>query len=77
MEDRLAAIRVETVMTRRIVTVSPAQTLDVFARSVLLGHHYKALPVIDDDGRLRGMMSLERLRKVPMSEWTHMRVEHV
>jgi CIC family chloride channel protein len=76
-EDRLDAVPVETVMTRRIVTVSPDQTLDVFARSVLLGHHYKALPVIDGNGRLRGMISLARLRRVPMSEWTHVRVEHV
>jgi CIC family chloride channel protein len=77
VDDKLGAISVERVMTRRIVTVSPSEPLDTFARSVLMTHHFKALPVIDDDGRLRGMISLERLRKVPMHDWAHIRVEHV
>jgi CIC family chloride channel protein len=76
-EDNLATISLETVMTRRIVTVSPEQPLNVFARSVLLTHHFKALPVIDENGKLRGMISLERLREVPMHDWTHVRVGHV
>jgi CIC family chloride channel protein len=76
-QDRLAAVPIRSVMTRRIVTVSPAQTLDVFARSVLLGHHYKAVPVIEDDGLLRGMMSLARLRTVALEDWGRVRVEDV
>ena len=75
--DRLGGVSLDAVMTRRIVTVAPEQTLDVFARSVLLGHHYRAIPVIDASGLLRGMMSLARLRTVPMKDWPRVRVDDV
>ncbi len=75
--DRLAVVPLSAVMTRRIVTVAPEQTLDVFARSVLLHHHYRAIPVIDEGGILRGMMGLARLRTVPMKDWPRVRVGDV
>lgn len=76
-DDWLARVPLETIMTRRIVTVSPEQTLQAFADSVLLMHSYKALPVIDDSGLLQGMIRLEQLRRVPMTEWQRVRVEDI
>lgn len=76
-EDALAAVPLPRIMTTRIVTVTPEQTLDTFSHSVLLKHHYKALPVIDDVGAFKGMVSLTHLRGVPMADWRHVRVQQV
>jgi CIC family chloride channel protein len=76
-DDALATIPVTQVMTTRIVTVGPDQPLDAFARSVLLTHHFKSLPVIDDHGKLLGMISVEQLGQVPMHDWATVHVGHV
>lgn len=75
--DRLRAVPVTDVMTRRIVAARPGDTLEQFSRSVLLDHHFKALPVIGDDGVLLGMIGLAHLRSVPMAEWRKVLVAHV
>jgi CIC family chloride channel protein len=76
-DDALAAVAVTGVMTTRIVTVGPEQPLDAFARSVLLTHHFKALPVIDEHGKLLGMIRVQQLGQVPMHDWTTVLVGHV
>jgi CIC family chloride channel protein len=75
--DALAKIPVETVMKTRIVTASPEQTLESFAQSVLVTHHFKALPVINDKGILLAMVSLDQLRRVPQKEWRRVTVDDV
>ncbi len=75
--EQLRAVPVEKVMTTRIVTATPDQTLESFSHSVLLEHHFKALPVIDERGTLKGMVGLPHLRSVPMAEWRNVLVEHV
>lgn len=75
--DRLRAVPVSSVMTTRIVAARPGDTLEQFSRSVLLAHHFKALPVIDEGGVLKGMVGLTHLRSVPMAEWRRVLVEHV
>lgn len=76
-EDRLARIPLSEVMTRSIVTVLPAQPLTTFAHSVLLSHHFKALPVVEPCGTLRGMLRLEQLRAVPTDQWESVPIERV
>jgi CIC family chloride channel protein len=68
-QEALAKVAVTKIMTTRIVTVTPEQTLEEFSTSVLLAHHFKALPVIDGEGNFKGMMSLAHLRGVPIAEW--------
>ncbi len=75
--DRLRGVPVSRVMTTRIVAAHPGDTLEQFSQSVLLAHHFKALPVIDDKGVLKGMVGLAHLRSVPMAEWKHVLVAHV
>jgi CIC family chloride channel protein len=75
--DRLRAVSVEKVMTTKIVAAHPGDTLEQFSHSVLLAHHFKALPVIDEHGALKGMVGLGHLRSVPMAEWKHVLVAHV
>jgi len=75
--DRLRAIPVASVMTRQVVTARPGDTLERFSHSVLLDHHFKALPVVDERGVLRGMVGLSHLRTVPMTGWTGVLVAQV
>lgn len=75
--DTLRATPLSALMTRRIVTASPRQTLESFAHSVLVAHHLSALPVIDGAGRLKGMVSLGHLRQVPPAAWSVVTVETV
>jgi chloride channel protein, CIC family len=76
-DDALEAVPVTRVMTTRIVTVGPEQPLDAFARSVLLTDHFKALPVIDGQGTLLGMIGVQQLREVPMHDWSHVLVGQI
>jgi CIC family chloride channel protein len=76
-DDALKAVPVAKVMTTRIVTVGPEQPLDAFARSVLLTDHFKALPVIDGQGTLLGMISVQQLRNVPMHDWSKVLVGQI
>lgn len=53
---------VETVMTSPAITVAPWTPIEV-ARSLLEEYAVGALPVIDDDGRLVGMLRVEQIRR--------------
>ena len=75
--EQLRAIPIAEVMTTSIVTAHPDQTLESFSRSVLLEHHFKALPVVDAQGVLLGMIGLQHLRSVPTSTWGEVRVGDV
>lgn len=75
--DRLRDLPVAGVMTRGIVTARPEDTLEAFSRSVLVEHHFKALPVVDEGGVLKGMIALSHLRGVPMAEWRRILVGQV
>ena len=69
LRDALLDVPLAKIMTTRIVTATAEQTLDTFSRSVLLKHHFKALPVIDAQGALRGMVAVEHLRDAPPETW--------
>jgi CIC family chloride channel protein len=75
--EELRAIPIAEVMTTGIVTASPDETLESFSRSVLLEHHFKALPVVDAQGMLLGMIGLQHLRSVPTGTWGEVRVADV
>jgi acetoin utilization protein AcuB len=58
--DKLSVIRAREIMTTDLVTVSPTYTL----QDVLLlfqKHHFGALPVVDDKGILKGIISIRDL----------------
>jgi CIC family chloride channel protein len=77
LKETLAHTPLTRFMTTRIVTIAPGETLDAFAKSVLIAHHFKALPVIGEGGTFQGMVSLGHLRGVPMAEWRRVLVTHV
>lgn len=58
--ERLSALTVKEIMTTELVTVSPLHTL----QDVLLlfqKHHFGALPVVDDKGVIKGIISIRDL----------------
>ncbi|MEU4091607.1 CBS domain-containing protein [Streptomyces sp. NPDC026673] len=61
--DKAAAVRAEQLMTAPAVTVHDDAPLAQAARTMAL-HHVKRLPVVDEDGALRGVVSRGDLLKV-------------
>ena len=49
--------RVDTVMTRKVVTCSDAETINDVMTRMTMGK-FRHLPVADDDGRLAGIISI-------------------
>jgi CBS domain-containing protein len=54
--DRSAAVQARDVMTRDVVTVGPA-TSAKYAAELMAGRGFAALPVVDGDGRLVGIVA--------------------
>lgn len=53
VSDKITA---EDIMTREVITVSPDDDVQT-AANLLLEHHISGLPVIDDDGKVVGVIS--------------------
>src|SRR6476660_9774434 len=49
-------MRAHQIMTRKVITVK-ADTPDLAAANLMLQHHISCLPVVDETGRLIGMVS--------------------
>lgn len=63
--NALAGIRVRDVMTERPETADRNSTIAEFLRDVALLRRYSAFPLLDDAGRLHGLVTLNRIRGVP------------
>ena len=61
-EKRLAALKVKDIMTSDPITVSPTQTLED-AIILMQQHKVGAFPVIDQDRRLKGILSVRDLMR--------------
>jgi acetoin utilization protein AcuB len=58
--ERLAGLTVGEIMTRKLITVSPTDTIQD-ALLIVQQHKVGALPVVDEDHRLRGIISVRDL----------------
>jgi Zn-dependent protease/CBS domain-containing protein len=58
-------MRVRDVMTARPVTAEPDQTLIQFVTETVWTHRHSTYPLIDSDGRLTGLATLNRVRDAP------------
>ncbi len=54
---------VQGVMTRNVITVSP-NTSVIDAQKIMKEHNFSRLPVVDDNGRLVGLVTESRLERV-------------
>ena len=72
-QSRLSAtlhgIRVADVMTANPVTADPRQTLDRFIAETAWAHRHSTYPLVDGQGRLTGLATLNRVRAVPREQW--------
>lgn len=57
LDRRLGSLRVGTLMARDVISVRPRDTL-YRARMVINQHHVKAVPVVDDDQRVVGIITV-------------------
>jgi acetoin utilization protein AcuB len=57
---KLEGMRVRDIMTRKVLTISPSYTIQD-ALLVIQNSKVGALPVVDEDGRLRGILSVRDL----------------
>ena len=48
-------LKAKDIMTKKVVTVSPATKIDLAAK-LLLENHFNGLPVVDPEGRLKGIL---------------------
>jgi len=65
-------LKARDIMTEKVITVYP-ETEIVEAAKLLLEHHFNGLPVVDRDGRLKGMICQDDLisqqRKIPLPSY--------
>jgi CBS domain-containing protein len=63
-------------MSAPAVSVPPELRISEFIDQILSAHRHPSFPVARD-GRLHGILSLERLREVPREEWERLAVGEV
>lgn len=68
---------VSRLMSADPVTAPPDVTLREFVEDYVYQHHFKMFPIVEDDGRLLGCLSIDRVKKVPRDEWDTTTVRHV
>ena len=66
---------IDRFMSKNPVTVSPQLPLDQLIEDYVYRYHFKMFPVVEDDDRLRGCVTLNQFRDVPREQWAHKRVE--
>ncbi len=76
VEEWRVAGTVGSVMQSPVITVLPEMKVSEFIDTVLAEHRLTYYPVARD-GRLHGVLSLERLRRVPRDEWERKVIEDV
>jgi len=65
LSGRMAGITVGQVMATRPTVLDGNLTVDDFVAQVALTHQFSTYPLIDADGRLTGLATLNRVRAVP------------
>ena len=64
-----ASIRVHEVMSTPVILATPSTTPGE-ALAVMVDRHFRHLPVVDDRGRLLGMLSIRNLLEAQVTELT-------
>lgn len=75
--ESILSTTVGQVMTRSVDTVPVDKTVDEFFNNYLLKFRHKSMPVVDEDGRLYGMIALGDLDQIAPTDWRAVRVRDV
>src|SRR5690606_9127394 len=65
---QLRGARVEEVMSGSAVTAFGSTTVAQFIEDVVLQQRFSTYPLVDDEGRLTGLTTLNRIRQVPADQ---------
>src|SRR6266498_1352736 len=65
MGSRLSGVRVGDVMTSNPVVADATMTLAEFVDRLAMTHPFSCYPLVDHDGQLTGLVTLNRVRAVP------------
>jgi Zn-dependent protease/CBS domain-containing protein len=68
--SKLSGLRVSDVMTRDPVVADGSMHLDVFVDRLAMTHMFSSYPLVDREGRLTGLVTLNRVRAQPASRWS-------
>ena len=68
IKDALADSFVREVMTTDVVTIDGGITLDKAVEDYFFRYHHNSFPVAED-GRIKGMLDLARIKEVPRERW--------
>ncbi|GAA0717177.1 site-2 protease family protein [Dactylosporangium roseum] len=77
LRKALAGVRVGDVMTTPAVCGYTSQSIADFVATVARRHPHRVFPVLDLDGRLVGLVSINRLAKVPRTDRERVRLGEV
>lgn len=72
----LERLKVKDIMVTNVVTVSPETTLQEL-HDLMLRTHHMGFPVVDEHGRLVGMVAFSDLRRAHPSQWSKISVREV
>jgi Zn-dependent protease/predicted transcriptional regulator len=73
----LGGVRVAEVMSRDPIVVARSLPLDRFIDEFVHHHRYGAYPVIDEQGRVDGIVTVRAIRGVPRSGWSVTRLVEI
>jgi Zn-dependent protease/predicted transcriptional regulator len=77
VSSRLSGVRVGDAMTRSPVVADGTMTLAEFVDRLALSHRFSSYPLIDEAGRLTGLVTLNRVRAVPTDRRTSTRLRDI
>lgn len=75
--QKLQGVYVRDVMSGPPVTVPATTTVDEFINQVVLRERFSTYPLVDGDGRLTGLTTLNRLRQVPLEQRAQTRLQEI
>jgi CBS domain-containing protein len=68
-KEVLGEVKVRQLMTPNPVSIPARLPLNLVVDDYFLTNHHVAFPVVDDDGRFRGLLRLEFLKNIPREKW--------
>ncbi|MBI5025338.1 MAG: site-2 protease family protein [Nitrospirae bacterium] len=76
LQETLSGIKVENIMIKDMITISPSITIKDAVNEYFLKYGYGGFPVIDN-GRFIGVITLKETKDVPREEWEKVKVADV
>ena len=74
MQQRLGSLRVRDVMSASPLTVAPGIDIEHFVNDYAMRGRFSTFPVVDADGTVRGLITLRRVKPLPVDRWRDVRV---